>query len=131
MAESRQFTNSFFKPHQTGNIAGHGPVYEVMTIFMGELVHPPPPVIAFHIEAYTVVEFSHFVNFRTFILIKNKTVTCQKHLVAYPAGKVYLDLLKQPVYNLFIVRSKVWVFGNVNVSGYSIYVHESYLALQI
>ena len=94
---------------------------------MGELVHPPPPIIASDMQAYTVTEFAHVVNGRMPVLVKQIAVACRKNLAAYPAGKVDLYLLKKPVHHFFIIHTKFGVFDHINVSGYSICNHKGFI----
>jgi hypothetical protein len=101
-----------------------------MAVLMGKLIYPPPQVISFHMQAYAVSGFPHTVNLRMPVLITYDAIACGKSLGAYPTGKVYLYLLQQPMYNMFIIRSKFGVFGYVNVVGYSVCFHKFYLAQQ-
>ena len=82
---------------------------------MRELVHPTPPVIPFNMQAYTVSHFPHIVYCRTFIFIKDKTVTCVENTITYPIREINLDLLQKTKNNILIIFSKNFCLPNISL----------------
>ncbi|WP_182427436.1 hypothetical protein [Bacteroides fragilis] len=65
----------------------------MMAVFMGELVSPPPPIIAIDMKADSVSYFSNIIYRRALIFVEYKAITRLINDISYPRRKIYLDLL--------------------------------------